>query len=420
MAGGQCEAKRLKALRIYLITPAFPPEVGGQEMHLFELCENLVAQGASVKVITRRRERAFAAVERMGPIPVVRLAPVGETRGGGWRALLPQVLLLANVAWRLLRDVRQYDVVLVSGFNMFPLPAVLASALTRKPCVVRPESPLELGNAITDTSLRKMNLAVNSLPVRLFAAIRGAVARRVSRYIAISTEIEQRLLDNGIDRAKIDCVANGIDTGRFAPVDQARKLDLRDSLSLPRHQRLLIYTGRLVLSKGVMMLAEIWSQIAAHYPDAHLILVGTGAGSGDDCEPALRALIAERNLQARVTLTGNVTNVHEYLKAADIFVFPSDSEGFGLSILEAMAVGLPLVSTRVGVAADVGVEAQAGLFVPPKDSVSFTQALRRMLDDEALQRRCGAQALRAVASSYSMSTVARRHIEVFTVSHARA
>jgi glycosyltransferase involved in cell wall biosynthesis len=122
-----------------------------------------------------------------------------------------------------------------------------------------------------------------------------------------------------------------------------RRLLLPDGL-------LAIYTGRLSRAKGLLMLLEVWTPIARAHPDVHLILVGSGERSFDGCEQELREHVRRNDLQSRVTFTGHVENVAEYLHASDLFVSCSDSEGFGLSLVEAMAAERPCVSTSVGVA----------------------------------------------------------------------
>src|SRR5271165_648353 len=139
-------------LRVYLLTPSFPPTLGGQENHLLELSESLVAAGVIVRVITRRAERAVPAAEWLGKVPVLRLTPFGPIKGVGLRAVPRLGFLLCKMTWRLLCDTRSYDVVLVSGFNFMPLAPVLAGILTRKPCVVRPESPLEITESVGSDS----------------------------------------------------------------------------------------------------------------------------------------------------------------------------------------------------------------------------------------------------------------------------
>jgi glycosyltransferase involved in cell wall biosynthesis len=397
-------------LRLYVIAPSFPPDVGGQEIHLQELSESLIAAGVDVRVIAAAQE--LPPPGYIDALPVLRVPTYGNIQGGGWRSVPWVGLLLGRVLWRLLRDMRKYDAVLVSGFNILPLAPVFSALLTRKPCVVRPESPLELKQAVGERSLASMGIGANSLLISLLSRLRKAAAARVDRYIAISGEIRARLVAEGIDPVKIVEIPNGINTEKFVPVPAERRAQLRVDLKLPRDARLLVYTGRLAVSKGVMMLMDVWGELAPLYPDAHLLLVGSGAGSADDCESAAREFVRSHGLDARVTFAGSVPNVSEYLQAADIFVFPSHSEGFGLSILEAMSVGLPMVCTRVGVAA--GLESEAGIrvLVAPMVRGEFHDALNGMLADSRPAAEVSSRVREVVMGHYSMSIVARQHAAV--------
>jgi len=400
-------------MRIYVLTPGFPPKAGGQEQHMYQLSESLIAAGAQVCVLTHRYERALPVTENVGPVPVLRLSPFGSLKGAGFRVVPRLGILLCRMFWRLLRDRRDYQVVLVSGYNFMPMAAVLASFLTGRPCVVRPESPLELTEFVGADSRSKMGLSEKSFVLRVLGAVRRAAARRVARYVAISSEIRAGLERLGIDPACIVPVPNGIDMRRFQPVAPEQRARLRRTLGLPEQGTLLIYTGRLAITKGVMMLIDVWRELAAAHPDAHLVIVGTGRGSFDSCERELGEFVARHGLGGQVTLTGNVANVHEYLQAADLFVFPSDYEGFGLSILEAMAVGLPMVSTRVGVTMEIPAGVEFGILVPPKDRNAFRDALQQLLRDDGLRRRMGVNAHAAVQARYSLTAEARQYVEVF-------
>lgn len=376
-----------------------------------ELSESLIAAGVGVRVIAAAQE--LPPPGYIDALPVLRVPTYGNIQGGGWRSALWVALLLARVLWRLLRDVRKYDAVLVSGFNILPLAPVFAGLITRKPCVVRPESPLELKQAVGERSLASMGVGADSVLLSFLGRLRKAAAVRVDRYIAISGDIRARLLAEGIDPAKIVEIPNGINTQKFVPVSAAGRAELRVRLKLPGEARLLVYTGRLAVSKGVMMLMDIWGELAPQYPDAHLLLVGSGAGTIDDCESAARQFAQSHGLDDRVTFTGSVPNVSEYLQAADIFVFPSHSEGFGLSILEAMSVGLPMVCTRVGVAADLQPEAGMQLLVSPQVRDEFRDSLKSLLGGSRPGAGAGARVREMVMGHYSMSAVAGQHAEVF-------
>jgi glycosyltransferase involved in cell wall biosynthesis len=398
---------------VYVLTPSFPPTAGGQESHLLELSASLIAAGTPVLVITRRVASTVPARECLGTVPVRRLRPFGAIKGVGFRAVPRLGILLCKMIWRLLRDRRRYDVVLVSGFNFMPFAPVLAGMLTGKPCVVRPESPLEVTEPVGSGSREKMGLSESSMALRLLRSVRRFAARRVDRYVAISSEIRAGLERFGIDGGRIVAIPNGIAVERFAPVSAAAKAQLRTLLGLPVDRLLLIYTGRLALSKGVMMLIDVWGELAATHPEAHLIILGTGQGCFDDCEPALHDFIAAHALGSQVTVAGSVPNVHEYLQASDVFVFPSDYEGFSLSILEAMTAALPMVSTRVGIAAELAHTCRFGLLVPPRDRAAFRDAIRRLLPDAALRAELGANARAAVVAQYSVTEEARRYLGLF-------
>jgi glycosyltransferase involved in cell wall biosynthesis len=244
--------------------------------------------------------------------------------------------------------------------------------------------------------------------------LRRSTARRVDRFVAISSEIRECLIRVGVDAPHIVSIPNGIDSTRFAPLTAEAKARLRTALSMPADGLILIYTGRLALSKGVMTLLELWAEMHADYPAAKLLIVGTGKGSFDDCEPQMRTFVETHDLKSSVTMTGSVVNVNEFLQASDLFVFPSDYEGFSLSILEAMTAGLPMVSTRVGLAAELEARGAFALLVPPQDKDAFRDALRRLLADAPLRGKMGAVARTLVSEQYSTRAEAQHYLRLFT------
>jgi glycosyltransferase involved in cell wall biosynthesis len=401
-------------MRIYVLSPSFPPTEGGQEKHLLELSQSLIDAGAEVRVLTRRAEPGFKREEMLGSVRVVRFSPFGEIRGVGLIAAPRLGLLLLKMIWRLVCDAGRYDVVLVSGFNFMPMSAIIAAVLTRKPVVVRPESPLEVSEPLGTQSRKKMALSEKSRVVRILAWLRRSTANRVGRFVAISSEIRECLIRVGVDARRIVSIPNGIDSKRFEPLTTEATARLRAALSLPADGLILIYTGRLALSKGVMSLLELWAEIRSEFPTGRLLIVGTGKGSFDNCESEMRAFVVAHDLSSSVTMTGSVGNVNEYLQVSDLFVFPSDYEGFSLSILEAMTAGLPMVSTRVGLAAELEDRGRFGLLVPPKDKMAFRDALRRLLADAALRSEMGTTARALVSEQYSTGAEARRYLQLFT------
>lgn len=401
----------MQAVRLCLVTEIFHPEdQGGQGRQAFALARRMSAHGAVVTVATRCNFAASAASEVIDGIRISRLAPRGLLKGKGWRAVPPTLCFLALLLLHLVRKRDSYDVILVQGVKAVLIPTLLATWLLRKRCIVKVDAVAELEQELTPESLAQMKLREGATIVRLWARLRDALLRRAHATVAISAEIEAALSRRVGAATRVVRIPNGLELrdGSHSGDDRSQ---LRRRLALP-DGLLVIYTGRLSRAKGLPMLLEVWTQIARQHADVHLLLVGSGDRSFDGCERELREHVRAAQLDSRVTFAGHVENVHDYLHASDLFVSCSDSEGFGLSLVEAMAAQLPCVSTAVGVAPEVIRDRHEGWLVPVRDP----SALRAALDD-ALSRRSalpaiGAAARRAVASRFDIDAVARRYLDV--------
>jgi glycosyltransferase involved in cell wall biosynthesis len=159
-------------------------------------------------------------------------------------------------------------------------------------------------------------------------------------------------------------------------------------------------------------LAMVWHELCPLFPDAHLIIIGSGRGLMHDCEDELKALVDAHGLSASVTLTGFVDNVEAYLQAGDIFAFPTTDEAFGIALIEAMACGLAAVASRHGGIKDILADATNGLLIEPGDPVTLKAGLVRLLEDDDLRHRLGAAAIRTVEERYTTKAVVGRYVEL--------
>jgi glycosyltransferase involved in cell wall biosynthesis len=349
----------------------------------------------------------------MGNISVRRIPPRDDLKGKGWEALGPILLLLIRTFFLLIRTARRYDIILVFGLKVLSIPAVLVSMLTQKKCVIGVQTPIEVWGEVSAESLQKMHLSPFSIPLKLWRRMRNMLIRRVDRFIAASSEIGRELMGVGVNPQKIRCIPNGIDTDKFRPVPGNEKLRMRQKLSLPVDKRLFIFTGRLAASKGLLLLIQVWNELVQKHPDIHLVLVGSGKGSFDNCEDELKDYIKLHRLEQSVSLTGDVDNVHEYLQASDVFVFPSEYEGFGMSIVEALACALPAVVTRVGVAREHIQDRENGILINPKDEQGTQEAIEWLLSDKDLWATLGMNARKGIVEKYSLEAMTEKYLGVF-------
>ncbi len=395
------------------MTETYYPVVGGGETQTQRLAEGLSARGFGVLVLTRRSDPALAKSEHFGAVEIGRLPPAGGGHLMKWGLLLTAFL-------RLLRLRREYDVILVSGYRVLGLPAVLASRLLRIPCVLKADSLGEWSGAFFRDGLARLRLRPTALPMRAFLAVRNRLLQQADAFVAISSPVYAELAAGGVNPEHVHRLPNSVDTSQFCPVDRADKVKLRARLCLPAAATIVTYAGRLVSYKGLPLLAHVWREIRHQHPNALLVLVGAGGLDLHNCEAELRALVSANDLQESVLFAGDVRNVHEYLQASDLFVLPTEREAFGIALIEAMACGLPVIATATGGLIDIVDDRQNGLLIPVTDFRALFDALHQLMSDPALAARLGQAARRTVCQRYSAEVVTQRYVDLLARVRASA
>jgi glycosyltransferase involved in cell wall biosynthesis len=393
--------------RICLLTETYHPLVGGGETQARALAEGLTQRGWQVLVLTRRHEGALPTQENVKGIPVHRIAPSGAAHWKKWGLLLSS----GPALWR---RRRQYDLIFVCGFRVVGVTAVLLAKLLDKPIILKADSLGEMSGDFFAGGLARFGLRPSFFPFRAFLGLRNGVLRRADRFVAISTVVADELRAHGVPGEQIEYIANSVDNGRFHPVSPAEKEALRRQLGLPLAAPLVVFSGRLVSYKGLPLLLAVWREIQAQFSQAHLLLVGAGGLDIDNCEAELREYVITHQLQTSVHFSGGVSDVERYLQAADIFVFPTENEAFGIALIEAMACGLAVIGTAVGGVPDILEDEVTGLLIPARDFARLQAALLRLLHDAPLRRRLGAAARQQVQAHYSHDAVIGRYADLFS------
>lgn len=391
--------------RVCLLTETFQPEIGGGETQGRLLAEALAELGFEVVVITRRSLAGLPRLDSLDGTPIHRVGPTGRGRLKKWGLLLTAPPALARLRGR-------YDVLLVSGFRILGVPAVLAALAFRKGCVLKADSNGEMSGEFFAAGLARARLGPSSLPIRGLLGLRNSILRRADAFVALSSRIAGELAEHRVPADRVHRIPNCVDTDRFRPPAEGEKERIRRGLGIPADAAVFTYTGRLVSYKGLPLLLRVWKEICAAHPRAHLLLVGEGGADMHDCEPELRRYASANGLEDRITFTGAVEDVPHYLKASDAFVFPTEDEAFGIALVEAMACGLPAITTSVGGVADIAAQGENALVVEPGDPSALRRAIESLLVDPGLAARLGAQALRTARERYARDAVAERYADL--------
>jgi glycosyltransferase involved in cell wall biosynthesis len=397
--------------RVYWLTEEFyPPQIGGAELMAFYLSSGLANAGFPVDVITRQPDLPAATDEVVGRVRVRRIPPRGLLKGIGWRAAPGIVSYWLRLTRILIAERDRYDLVLISGMKIIPLAVVPLCVLMGKRCVVRVESSFEIREPVSAASLSGAGGFLRRATASILGRLQRLMLRLSDRVVVISDEILD-LLGQGNSGISLARIPNAVDLERFKPVGRPERGEIRRRLNLPQDRTLIVFAGRLSRAKGIEMLLHAWPDLLARHPDLYLVIVGSGGGSFDDCEPDLRDFVKQRGLEDSVHFAGMSSNVEEFLQAGDVFVFPSDYEGFSLGLVEALGTAIPSVVTSVGAAPQLVEHGETGFLFPPKDPGAMVAAL-----EEALSRReswddIGRRAREAVAP-YDLRAVVSAYVRL--------
>jgi glycosyltransferase involved in cell wall biosynthesis len=202
---------------------------------------------------------------------------------------------------------------------------------------------------------------------------------KAARIFAVCDDLRQAALDFFPCQEKAVVVGNGVDTNKFYLLDRQ---SARQALNLGPDRKILISIGGLTERKGFHRIIRVLPQLMDRFPDILMIIVGGGSVEGNN-EPALRRLVSELKLEDSVFFAGAQTHdqLCRWLNAADVFCLATSNEGWANVFLEAMACGLPVVTTDVGGNREVVCSEEVGILVPFDDD----NALQRALADALLK-----------------------------------
>jgi glycosyltransferase involved in cell wall biosynthesis len=215
---------------------------------------------------------------------------------------------------------------------------------------------------------------------------------------AVSEQVRQHCVSvDRIDASRVQTIYNGLDLADW---------EIVSGTAGPSEQFVVATVGNIRRVKGHDVLIHAAASIVQRFPHVSFRI------AGEVLEPTyfqeLQALVRELNLADRVHFDGGITNLREYLSAADIFVLPSRSEGFSNAIIEAMAASLPVVATDVGGNAEAVENGVSGLIVPPEDIAALSDAILRLLSDPAKAKEMGAMGREAALEKFTIDAMMRR------------
>jgi glycosyltransferase involved in cell wall biosynthesis len=380
--------------RVLLITTHYHPVLGGVETHARHLARALRRRGRRVVVLTTLVDgQPRARIERLDGVAVVRTRPAsGRRRFTKW-------LFVPVAAATAIRLRRHFDVIFVPDLRGVGLAALLAGWWLPRPVVLQGGTPGAFSASHWNESARTLPIRPPGFVVETAKRVLRRLQRRADLAVCITRQHAQEARDAGIAADRIRYIPHGVDMTVFAPPTPDERRAIRRTLGWPDANPIVVFLGRLSREKGVLDLLEAWRHVAI--PGARLALVGPdGTGHSLDAGPAARALVAAHGLADSVLFVGPTDAPEAVLRAGDLLVQPSHYEAFPLTVIEAMACGLPVVASFVGGLRDYLVQDENALVCDPQDAPGLAAALTRVLSDPALRGRLGRAGLETVRARF--------------------
>jgi len=351
-----------------------PKRAGGTEIATQSIARHLANRGHEVLVITTRD-----------------LGLPKETMGEGFRIyrvkpLNPKLLKYAFFCFKTFLILRRFRPDVIHAQAMWTgLPALIAKIVIGRPYVVWVR-----GSDVYFPRLFKGWLS------RL-------ILRNADTVIALTEDMKKEL--KKVYMRNIVVIGNGVDAEQFC--NHSRK-DIRQKLSLKEDEKVIIFVGTIAPIKGVIYLIEAMSLIKQKRPETRLLIVGDGEERYN-----LVMLVRKLNLEECTIFSGRIfhADVPKYLAASDVFVLPTLSEGFPNTIAEAMAAGLPIVSTRVRGLSEIVAEGNNGFLVEPRNPAQLAEKILLILHNDILRDEMSANN-KTWAKQHTWEKVAERLEEV--------
>jgi glycosyltransferase involved in cell wall biosynthesis len=348
---------------------------GGVERHVVGMLKSLRARGIGALVILFHNGELAVRVRELGFEPIILPG----------RNLI--VLSTARVIARMLEQ-HNIDVLHVHGYK-----AAVLCAIARRwyPCaMVKTEHglPEPMVGGLLGAWRNRLYHLCDSMATRIAASTVCYVTKDLQKYY--------RRMHSGLRTIVIPNGVESMDRSQFP-----RPAELRETYFN------LLLVGRLDMVKGHHLAIEAMT-VESVAPDIHLYILGIGPR-----EQQLRALVDSLGLTDRVHILGFRRNVYDYIGHCDALLMPSLHEGLPYTLLEAMALGIPIIASRVGGLAEVLRDGDMGLLTPPQDPASLAVAIAHLRNDQGLCSRLGKAARRLQEENYSLEAMTEGYLAVY-------
>ena len=352
----------MKGKRILILTGIFPPDIGGPATQLDALSRELIKNGFQIQVLT------FGSSDNVVyPYSVKRVS-------NNWPFYLKSFFYLIKGFFLALKT----DILYSQDLYTAGLTGLIIKKILRKRLVIR-----FVENPIWETGC--------------FSQVRKKILFNSDKVIVVSNFVKGLALKIGLPEEKIKVIYNSVGFLKIKP----KKLSFKGIM--------LLTIGRLTPFKGIDMLIEIMPELIKKYNQINLIIIGEGRELNN-----LKQIVKSLDLENYVFFKGKLNRQQtiNYLGTADLFLLNTHHEGMSHTLLEAMKIGTPIITTKAGGNPETIKDGQTGLLVDYKDKEQWLEAISSVLDNPDLAQRLAERAKEDL-KRFSWPKLVQETIEVF-------
>lgn len=244
--------------------------------------------------------------------------------------------------------------------------------------------------------------------VRMYRRLDLLMLRRFPKVMAVSDYLRQELMASGLAPHRVVTVHNAIDPDVFVSATCADRRKIRTELGIGPNASVALTVGRLNPEKGHRYLLESVQLVCQHISNLHVLIVGEGP-----LRQRLEAMACSLHLDTLVSFLDWRDDVASLMAASDLFVLPSTRESFGLVILEALALGIPVIATRVGGVPEIIRADETGILVEPQDAKALARAMVWALTNPAQAGQLARQGQAMVRQRFSVEAMVKATNRVY-------
>jgi len=391
-------------INVCFITPEFYPITGGTGSYVYYLSSMLVKHGNNVNVVTKDGEHeAHAIIKKVRTFAVKTLGiPVIDP------------LLFFRASSRKMKEIRAQFKVDIAHANLPLIPNFVVPAGFGEALVSTVHSTWD-GEAEAVKNESFMSLNFNEKIVRSFTWVlkqfEYRLLKRSDRIIAVSGYTKREILKNyDIPPWKIRVIFNGVDLEKFKPAKDKAKF--KRAFGFNAEDLLILYVGRLYSRKGLPTLISAIPPVVRKARNVRFLISGKGL-LGE--EKRLKGYVEKFKVTQNVVFLGYYPDekLPSLYKAADIFVFPSIYENMPFAMLEALATGLPIVTTRVGGIPEVIDDGKNGFLINPYDSRELANKIIYLIENPKTASEMGLLGRRTVEEKCNWDNIVKQVLEVY-------